>query len=103
MVKQNIPKEPFLFGLFSTKPHKKLATGALFFVLVATGLDRFSVVMLKNLTDSVTAQPIIFNVVCFAQAGVVGMVIFPKGIKTWKWWVWVIANLIVLNVVANLI
>lgn len=63
MVKQNIPKKPFLFGLFATKPHKKWAISALFFVFVATGLDRFSVVVLKNLTDSVTTQPIVFNIV----------------------------------------
>lgn len=62
-MKKNVPKTPFYFGIFATKPHKKWAASALIFVLTATALDRFSVVILKNLTDSITAQPIIFNAI----------------------------------------
>src|SRR4051812_3188150 len=65
MVKNNIPKNPFSFGLFSTKPHLKWATIALSFVLLATALDRFSVIVLKNLTDSIARSQIDFNSVWF--------------------------------------
>lgn len=57
----NIPKKPFLFGVFATMPHKKWAIGALFAVFVATALDRFIVIVLRNLADSITSQPIFFN------------------------------------------
>jgi ATP-binding cassette subfamily B protein len=60
-MKYNIPKNPFLFGLFATRPHIKWALSALFFAFIATGLDRFVVVVLKNLADSITIQPIVFN------------------------------------------
>lgn len=63
MNKQDIPKKPFSFGIFATRPHKKWAVIALFFVLTATGLDRFSVFVLRNLTDSIASHPIVFNIV----------------------------------------
>lgn len=58
---KNVPKKPFLFGVFASLPHKKWVISALFFVLVATALDRFIVFVLKNLADSITGQPIVFN------------------------------------------
>lgn len=63
MNKFDIPKKPFSFGIFSTKPHIKWTIIALFFVLVATGLNRFSVVVLRNLTDSIAGKQIDFNTV----------------------------------------
>ncbi len=62
-MKYNVSKKPFLFGIFATKPHKKWAISALLFMFMATALDRFSVIVLKNLTDSITAHPIIFNTI----------------------------------------
>jgi ATP-binding cassette subfamily B protein len=62
-MEHNVSKKPFLFGIFATKPHKKWAISALFFMFMATALDRFSVIVLKNLTDSITAHPIVFNAI----------------------------------------
>jgi ATP-binding cassette, subfamily B, bacterial len=62
---QKIPKNPFVFGLFVTKPHKKWAISAIFFVLCATGLDRASVIILKLLTDAIATHPIVFSTVWF--------------------------------------
>jgi ATP-binding cassette subfamily B protein len=64
-MKHNIPKNPFLFGIFATRPHIKWAISALFFAFVATGLDRFVVVIVKNLVDSITSQPTVFNSIWF--------------------------------------
>src|SRR5581483_1120689 len=61
----SIPKNPFKFGIFVSRPHKKWAFSALFFVLVATALDRSTVVVLKNLTDSISANPLVLNTVWF--------------------------------------
>jgi len=60
---KNIPKNPFLFGIFTSKPHKVWVIAAFVSVLVATGLDTFSVVFLKNLTDSITAVNVIYDTV----------------------------------------
>lgn len=60
---EDVPKKPFLFGIFATKPHKRWAIVALAAVLIATGIDRFTVVVIRNFTDSLTAQPINFNIV----------------------------------------
>lgn len=53
---KKIPKNPFLFGVFATKPYKKWAISALFAVFTATILSRYSVVILRNLTDTIAAQ-----------------------------------------------
>lgn len=58
---KDIPKNPISFGIFITKLHKKWAIGALFFVLIATGFDRFSLIILRNLTDSIVLRPIDIN------------------------------------------
>ncbi len=53
-----IPKNPIKFGIFATKPQRGWAIGALIAVFVATALDRYSVVILKNLTDTVSTSNI---------------------------------------------
>lgn len=60
---KNIPKNPFLFSYFVSKPHKWWAIGAFVSVFFATASDRFSVVFLKNLTDSIATSPVNFNAV----------------------------------------
>lgn len=52
-----IPKNPFRFGLFASKPYIKWAVPALLFVLIATGTDRFLVIILRDLTDSLAKNP----------------------------------------------
>lgn len=58
---QNIAKKPIQFGIFISKLHKKWVIGALFFVLIATGFDRLSLIILRNLTDSIALRPIDMN------------------------------------------
>ncbi len=53
---QKIPKNPILFGLFVSKPYKKWAIPAVIASLIATGLTRYSVVVLRNLTDAIAAK-----------------------------------------------
>lgn len=60
-----IPKEPIKFGIFTTKPHLKWAVTAIFFVFIATTLDRYLVVILKNFIDEVSKQPTDFSNVWF--------------------------------------
>ena len=62
---KNIPKNPFLFGIFATKPYKKFAISALIASFIATGLGRYSVVVLRNLTDAITVTDINFSSVWF--------------------------------------
>ncbi|TSC87896.1 MAG: ATP-binding cassette, subfamily B, bacterial [Microgenomates group bacterium Gr01-1014_7] len=59
----DIPKKPFLFGIFASKPHAGWATISLIAIFVATGLDRLMVVFLRNLTDSLTAPTINWNII----------------------------------------
>lgn len=58
---EDVPKKPFLFGIFATKPHKKWAISALLCVLIATGIDRFTVLVIRNFADSLIVQPVMFN------------------------------------------
>lgn len=60
-----IPKNPLKFGLFASKPHVVWVIGAFVSVIIGTALDKFSVIVLKNLTDSIAVQPIIFTSVWF--------------------------------------
>jgi ATP-binding cassette subfamily B protein len=60
-----IPRNPFKFGLFASRPYLKWALPALFFALLATGLDRFHVVILRNLTNSLTNNPADFSAIWF--------------------------------------
>ncbi len=58
---KDLPKNPVSFGILISKLHKKWVIGALFFVSVATFLDRLSVIVLKNLTDAISTSPIVIN------------------------------------------
>lgn len=60
---ENVPRKPFLFGIFATRAHKKWAIGALIAVLIATALDRFTIVVLRNFIDTITAHPVNFRIV----------------------------------------
>lgn len=60
-----IPKNPFKFGIFVSKPHALWVIGAFISVIIGTALDKFSVIILKNLTDSISANPIVINEVWF--------------------------------------
>ena len=60
-----IPKNPFKFGLFASKPYLKWAIPALIFAFLATALDRYHVIILRNLTDSLTKDPLDFNAIWF--------------------------------------
>lgn len=60
---EDIPKKPIPFGFFALRQHRKLAVGALLCVFIATGLDRVTVIILRNLTDSIAARSIIMNTV----------------------------------------
>jgi len=64
-MKEIISKNPLKFGIFISKKHKKWVVIALLSVLTATSLDRFSVVVLRNLTDSITASNIDYSVLWF--------------------------------------
>lgn len=61
----DIPKKPFQFGIFASKPHLGWVIGAFVSVIVGTALDKFSVLILRNLTDSIATQPIIYPTVWF--------------------------------------
>lgn len=60
-----IPKKPFFFGIFASTPHKVWVFAAFSAVILGTALDKFEVLVLKNLTDSIAAHPIIFTSVWF--------------------------------------
>lgn len=62
---QVIPKKPFLFGIFASRPYKPWMAGAFIAVIIGTALDKFSVIILKNLTDSVAISPIVLDKVWF--------------------------------------
>lgn len=56
-MKNIIPKNPILFGIFISKLHKKWAIAALVFVFIGAGLSRVNVIILRNLTDSLSITP----------------------------------------------
>jgi len=58
-----IPKKPISFGISISKLHRKWAISALIFVFVGTGLDRVSVVILRNLADSISNRYVEMNLV----------------------------------------
>ena len=62
---QKISKNPFAFGFFTSMLQKKWAIGAISAVLVATWLQKLAVVFLRDLTDALTAAPLIFDAVWF--------------------------------------
>ncbi len=59
----DIPKKPFQFGIFASKPHLVWVVSAFLAVIAGTGVDKFSVIVLQKLTDAVATKPIIFNAV----------------------------------------
>jgi len=54
----NIPKNPFGFIVFATKPHNIWAILSLLFVFLATMLSRFNVLIFSNLTNSAASSHI---------------------------------------------
>lgn len=60
-----IPKKPLSFGFFVTKAHRRWAICAFCCVLIATALDRFSVVLLQYLTNAIAVQPLNLPTVWF--------------------------------------
>lgn len=62
---KDIPKNPIGFGFYITKMSKKWAVSAVFFVFVALAIDRLSLIILRNLTNAITTQPIVINDVWF--------------------------------------
>ena len=58
---EKIPKNPLSFGFYTMRPHKKWVTLAVSCVLIATALDRFTVVILGRLTDALATQPIVMD------------------------------------------
>ncbi len=61
----DIPKKPFQFGIFSSKPHLVWVISAFLAVITGTAVDKFSVIVLQKLTDAIASKPIIFNEVWF--------------------------------------
>ncbi|HSA83553.1 MAG TPA: hypothetical protein VLF20_01555, partial [Patescibacteria group bacterium] len=62
---KKIPKNPFLFGLFATKPYKKFAVSAMIASFIATGVGRYTVVPFAKLTDAIAANPIDIQAIWF--------------------------------------
>ena len=62
-MKNHIPKNPIRFGIFISKRYKKWMFSAFFFVFVATTLNQLNVIVLRNLTDAITAHPLDINTV----------------------------------------
>lgn len=56
-----IPKEPISFGIFATKPQRKWAITALLAVVIGSGVDKVSIVILRNLSDAIAHQPLFMN------------------------------------------
>ena len=57
-MKQKISKNPIVFGIFASKPHKVWVFSALTFVFIATLLNRLNVIVLGKLTDTAAAKHI---------------------------------------------
>ncbi|HZE86693.1 MAG TPA: ABC transporter transmembrane domain-containing protein, partial [Methylomirabilota bacterium] len=60
---KKIPKNPILFGIFISSHYKKWSLTALFFVFIATAVSRYTVVILSNLTNALSATPFVLNAV----------------------------------------
>lgn len=54
---KHIPKNPISFGIAISKLHWKYAIPALFFVFLANAAGKFTVIIISNLTDSISAKP----------------------------------------------
>ncbi|MGH7203714.1 MAG: ABC transporter transmembrane domain-containing protein, partial [Candidatus Levyibacteriota bacterium] len=66
---KNIPKDPIKFGLYISSFHRRFMIAALTCVFVATILDRFTVVVLRNLTNAVISPHISMSTVWFWALG----------------------------------
>lgn len=60
-----IPKNPFKFGIFASRPYFGWVISALSFSFFGTGIDRYLVIVLRNLTDSLAQDNINFETVWF--------------------------------------
>ncbi len=60
-----IPKEPFKFGLYTSRSHRKWMIGAYLSVFVAMSLDRYGVIVLRNLTDSIVGPTLNYDAVWY--------------------------------------
>ncbi len=54
-------QNPILFGISISRKYKKWAISALILMFFATAFSRFSVIILRNLTDSLATNPIDIN------------------------------------------
>lgn len=64
-MKEKISKNPILFGIFASKPHKVWVFSALTFVFIATLLNRLNVIVLGKLTDAAATKHIDINTLWF--------------------------------------
>lgn len=64
-MEKTIPKNPFAFGIYISKMHKKFALSAICFAFIATAVSRSSVIVLQYLTNAITAHPVITSNVWF--------------------------------------
>lgn len=63
---KNIPKNPIKFGLYISKFHQRWVNASLFCVFIASALGgRFLVIILKNLADALSSQPLSKNAIWF--------------------------------------
>jgi len=46
---------------------------------------------------------IICSYICGVFYGIIGCLIFPKGIGSWKWWLWVVCGVVLLNVIVRFV
>jgi ATP-binding cassette, subfamily B, bacterial len=81
MVKK-IPKNPILFGIFISSFYKKWVISALIAVFIAAALSRISVLILSELTDAVTAIPLITHDIWFW--GTVYVLLFFTSENVWR-------------------
>jgi len=63
--KNKISKNPLILGYYITLSLKKYALTSIISVIIANGLSRFTAVILKNLTDSLTTNPIDIHSITF--------------------------------------
>ena len=81
-MKEKIPNNPILFGLYISKIHKKWAMLALLFVFIATAISRSTVLVLSNLTDAIAATPLSMNAIWLWA--IIYPLIFFMGENTWR-------------------
>lgn len=60
-----VPKKPFSFGIYASKPHLIWVIAAFLAVIIGTAFDKFSVIVLQRLADSISVSPVVFSTVWF--------------------------------------